>query len=126
MAQTPRTPVHFPRMKVRGHRNKAKLAARHRQLIVIPYARPVHIPSGIRYEALTASEPGAMELRFSTVTDGFGRTAGSPHLDKLEWAEPPKPKPTYSFSTTFKVEGDSTRLIDMLTGGGDRDPMVQG
>lgn len=116
MAQKPRTPVHWPRMKVRGRRNRAKLAARHQHLTVIPYARPVPIPTGYRFEALAGPEPGAMELRFSSVIDGFGRSIGRPQDAEIRWAEPPKPKPTFSFSTTFKVGGDSSRLMDTLLG----------
>lgn len=73
MAQMPRTPVHFPRMKVRGWRNKAKLAARHTYRTVIPYARPTPIADGVTFVAITGPEPGAVRLEFTRTVDGFGR-----------------------------------------------------
>ena len=117
MAQTPRTPVHFPRMKVRGHRNKAKLTARHEHIMVIPHARAVPTPTGYRFIVLSGPEPGAVMLKSRTVVDGFGRMVRDPD------PAPPKPEPEpesapfrtkFSFSTT--VSGDMSALRDALFG----------
>jgi hypothetical protein len=115
MAQIPRTPVHFPRMKVRGRRNKAKLAARHVHVGRIPYARPIPTDGGYQFVAIDGPEPGAVSIDYRTVTDGFGRRI----------PERPRPKPapikpailrSTSYSFTTKVEGDTSALWKMLTG----------
>ena len=77
MAQMPRTPVHFPRMKVRGRRNKAKLAARHKRVLLIPHARVEQIGSGIRLVALAMAELGSVAFTVTQVFDGFGRSMHS-------------------------------------------------
>ncbi len=124
MAHIPRTPVHFPRMKVRGRRNKAKLAARHTTLTVVPHARPERIATGYRFTALTSPEPGALRLEFKTVTDGYGRRVGVPQMQSIA---PPKPT-TYSLQMSFKPEDPDAfdKLRSVLLGGGEGDPVVQG
>lgn len=114
MAQKARTPVHFPRMKVRGWRNKAKLAARHTNLTVIPYARPVRTATGYTFTALTAPEADAVRLEFSAVFDGYGRRLKPLSVQSIA---PVQPNPEPQFSVRFKVEnrmGDG--LWDLLAG----------
>lgn len=73
MAQTPRTPVHFPRMKVRGRRNKAKLVARHKRVLFIPHARVERFDTGFRLVILAMAELGSVAFTVTQVFDGFGR-----------------------------------------------------
>jgi len=70
---TRRTPVHFPRMKVRGWRNRAKTAARHVTVFEFPFARPVRTATGYRFNVLAGPEPGAVLIRSTYVRDGWGR-----------------------------------------------------
>lgn len=65
--------MHFPRMKVRGWRNRAKTDARHVRVYEIPFARPVRIATGYRFEVLAGPEPGAVMIRSTEVRDGWGR-----------------------------------------------------
>lgn len=124
MTRTPRTPLHFPRMKVRGRRNKAKLAARHQRIIVMPHARAIPTPTGYRFVALAGPEPGAVMLKSRTVVDGFGRVVREP----APTPAPPAPEPETSplrtkFSLSVKVEGDTSALWDLLAG---REPDGEG
>lgn len=100
MAQMPRTPVHFPRMKVRGRRNKAKLAARHTTLTVIPHARPERTATGYTLTALVSPEANAVRLEFTTVVDGYGRRLKPLSVQSIA---PVKPKPKPQFSVSFKA-----------------------
>lgn len=118
MAQTPRTPVHFPRMKVRGRRNKAKLAVRRLYRTVFPHVALVVAPDGYsaRASVLSAWEPGCQRLEIDTITDGWGRPVpGATPQSVIRPAERPRPEPT--FSMQFKVENTmSDELWDMLFG----------
>lgn len=71
MSRTPRTPVHFPRMKVRGRRNKAKLHLRITQV----FEARVRIEHADGYGATLVVDPnGTHIIRHSTTRDGYGRT----------------------------------------------------
>lgn len=71
MSRTPRTPVHFPRMKVRGRRNKAKLHLRITQV----FEARARIEHADRYGAtLVVDHNGTHIIRQSTTRDGYGRT----------------------------------------------------
>lgn len=117
MAQKPRTPVHFPRMKVRGRRNRAKLAARHEHVVVVPHARVVPTLNGYRFFALAGPEPGSVMLKSRTVVDGYGRTVRDPDPAP----QPPEPESDRSsfrtkFSFSAKLSGDLAGLRDALFG----------
>lgn len=117
MAQKPRTPVHFPRMKVRGRRNRAKLAARHEHLLVIPHARAVPTATGYRFFALAGPEPGAVMLKSRTVVDGYGRTVRDPDPAPRKPDPAPESAPFQTkFSFSAKVSGDTSAIADLLFG----------
>lgn len=59
MSTKPRTPLHFPRMKVRGKRNRAKAAYRLTAKMFLPNAQVVG--------------GGRVALVLTRVVDGFGR-----------------------------------------------------
>ncbi len=78
MSRRPRTPVHFPRMRVRGARNRQKVALRRETKTVLPFARLIQSnPFSIEFSALAAWEPGAYRLESSVFHDGYGRQVGS-------------------------------------------------
>lgn len=117
MAQTPRTSVHFPRMKVRGRRNKAKLTARHVHVERIPYARPVPIEGGYQFVVITEPEPGAVSINYRAVVDGFGRVVREQAPTPAAPAPEPETSPSRTkFSFSAKVEGDTSALWDLLAG----------
>jgi hypothetical protein len=114
----PRTPVHFPRMKVRGWRNKAKSAGRRRHRTVFPHVAVTIADDGhsARADVIAEWQPGCQRLEIDSVIDGWGRPVPNerPHM-VLRPAEPPTPEPT--FSMQFKVENTmSNELWDMLFG----------
>lgn len=121
---TARTPLHFPRMKVRGRRNRAKLAARIVTAGRIPYARAVRIGGGYEFVALSGPEPDAVSVHYRTVTDGFGRRLAERPTDAPALIEPARICAT-SWSTSFTVKDDSRSIWDLLFGR-DRDALVQG
>lgn len=84
MAQIPRTPVHFPKMKVRGRRNKAKLAARHKHVVFVPHARVERVATGIRLVVLSMAELGSVAFTVTQVFDGFGRVLRSEAQGRIE------------------------------------------
>lgn len=109
MAQKPRTPVHFPRMKVRGHRNRAKSAARHKHRTLIPHATMTQTaPGSYQFAAIAGWEPGCWRIQIDRIADGWGRQIGRPQT-RVEPA--PEPRPDPSFSMQFKVEN---RMSDDL------------
>lgn len=122
MAQKPRTPVHFPRMKIRGRRNKAKATQRFRRDVILPNALVSYDPAGHLTLTPASGEPviGMFTVRTSSYVDGFGRPV--PHIGPHKTVlEPVKPKPepstfetSYSFSA--KVSGDTSALADRLFG----------
>lgn len=74
--QPPRTPVHFPRMKVRGARNRAKSAARHEQRTMLRVRlerAPRGSAPGMFTTELVVDPNGTHVLATRTVTDGWGR-----------------------------------------------------
>lgn len=102
MAQTPRTPVHWPRMKVRGRRNKEKTAARHRFRTVLPHATMTQeSPNKARFDAIVEWQPGCFRIEIDRVSDGWGREVEPQRIRALPAPEP-RPEPT--FSMQFKVE----------------------
>lgn len=124
MAQKPRTPVHFPRMKVRGWRNKAKSAARRQYRTVYPHVRMTRTsPYDARFDVIAAWEPGCHRLEVDQTTDGWGRAIGRPTM-KITHAPEPRPEP--AFSMKFEIaNGMRDELWNMLTGR-ERDALVQG
>lgn len=114
MSTIPRTPVHFPRMKVRGKRNKAKLAARHETWHVIANAAVGRNPDGT-YSLCARPAVGHIlghRVEFSETRDGYGR------LVKRRPEPKPKPKPpAFSMSLTFD-QPIAEDLWSILTGGG--------
>ncbi len=116
MSRLPRTPVHFPRMKVRGRRNKAKLAARHRYIRFFPHVAMTVAEDRrtARFDVIAGWRPGCQRLEITTVTDGYGRTIPStpPHT-----VIRPAPRPEPQFTMEFEVENRmSAETWDLLTG----------
>lgn len=127
MAQIPRTPVHFPRMKVRGRRNKAKAAARIRRETLIPNVIAYLKPDGTvsMHPALGRPQVGLMTVTTVTYVDGLGRNVKHHGLHEY-LLEPVKPKPKPQFSIDFKFENRmSDELINLFFGGGEGDPVAQ-
>lgn len=125
MAQKPRTPVHFPRMKVRGRRNKVKLAARHTHAMVMPLARVTRGQDAHTYTftPITEVESGAVSIRSSVTVDGYGRQIDG--VDSIESV--PEPPSKTAFSMSFQVgQIEYDRLHRLLFGGGEHDSLVQG
>jgi len=70
-----RTPVLWPRMKVRGARRRALVAMRLTRLVIIPYAMPFKQSDGsVRFKAVSKPMQGAMRLEYRTTHDGYGRS----------------------------------------------------
>lgn len=70
----PRTPVWFPRMRVRGRRNRVKLTVR--EVVTTVYAWPRRNVDGSHtLTVTTADDPRALMLRWVHRRDGFGRPA---------------------------------------------------
>lgn len=122
MAQKPRTPVHFPRMKIRGHRNKAKAAARFRREVLMPNVVAHLNPDGSVgiQAALGRPQLGLMTVRTVAYVDGFGRSA--PHVGLYEYRLTPvraeevaKPKPTFSAQIRL-ASGMSDEVREILFG----------
>jgi hypothetical protein len=109
MSTLRRTPVNFPRMKVRGRRNKAKVSARHRDVTLFPHVIAKQCHDGIlhttTFTVAAAYEPGAFEMRVEQVRDGWGRPVGNAHV-ALTPAAPPNPKTIFDLSFTVPVEVD--------------------
>lgn len=117
MAQKPRTPVHFPRMKVRGRRNKAKLAERRVHRTVFPHVAMTQVsPNKARFDVIAEWQPGCQRLEIDNVTDGWGRDiSGTLPRMVLRPAEAPRREP--SFSIKFQLENTmSDDLRDLLFG----------
>lgn len=113
MAQKPRTPVHFPRMKVRGRRNRAKLAMRRKHRTVLPHVTMVRVSANkTRFDAIAKWEPGCFRLEIDRVTDGWGRAI---ERERIYLSPAPRPAPT--FSMQFKLENPmSDELRALLYG----------
>ena len=119
MSTLPRTPVHFPRMRVRGSRNRLKLAARREHRTIIPYAVPVvRGPGHYVLEAVSGWQEGAVRVVHSVIRDGFGRVVPGTARGCAERVEPPPPPPG-SMTFGFTVDSpDPGGLFDLLTGRG--------
>lgn len=115
MAQRPRTPVHWPRMKVRGRRNRAKTAARHRFRTVLPHTTMTQVsPNKARFDVIAEWEPGCFRIDVDRVADGWGREVERQSIRVLPAPEP-RPEPT--FSIQFAVENTmGDKLRSMLFG----------
>jgi hypothetical protein len=115
MSTLPRTPVHFPRMKVRGHRNKAKLAARIESRSVFPHATVTRTADG-RYTVRAQAGPIAgvlmHRIEYSEWRDGYGRHVPAPRPKPK-----PKPKPQFSMSFSFKQTAEQRAALDSIFGG---------
>lgn len=117
MSTQPRTPVHFPRMRVRGPRNRRKLALRRERRTVIPYAMLVaRGPGNYVLEAVPEWRAGAVRVVHSVTQDGYGRAVPGTFRGRAERADPPRP-PVGSMSFDFNVKGHApSALFDLLTG----------
>lgn len=78
MSSLPRTPVHFPRMKVRGRRNRAKSAARHETRVMMRVrVTQAHAADGTIQATFHLDPNGTHAVMFTTgVRDGWGRRVG--------------------------------------------------
>ncbi len=72
MSRRPRTPVYFPRMKVRGRRNKAKLHARH--VTNLELRVRVHQVDPYTVELIPDPIFGTHLVTSKTTRDGYCRT----------------------------------------------------
>ena len=96
MSKKPRTPVHYPQMRVRGRRNRAKLAARRATVAVIPMMRLCQSsPHEIGLVAVTTWEPGTYRLEHKTVRDGYGRVIGTPKATATPVPDPNPAQPSH-------------------------------
>lgn len=106
-------------MKVRGHRNRAKLAARLTHHIVIPYAVLVaHADRTYTFEAVPIWQIGAHRIEHTSVRDGYGRVVAGSARGQAIAAEPPK-RPTDRWSMSFDVKaepGALDRLMSLFEG----------
>ena len=80
MSTKPRTPVHWPKMKVRGGLRKWLSAQRVQSVVWMPHARltvtgPVEPGQKIGYTFTAASEsqPGTHAIKLTMWRDGWGR-----------------------------------------------------
>lgn len=108
MSTRPRTPVHFPKMKVRGARNKAKSAARYR------YASTARVRIGSQDASGTTLilDPNGTHVVSgdSGIQDGWGRLIAPPTPPVME----AKPRPAFSMS--FQMEPGAADLLAALYG----------
>jgi len=115
MAQLPRTPVHFPRMKVRGRRNKRKLRERITTRFFVPHLAidgATDLGGGVFDTTMrvTRAEEATHSAEWSVTHDGFGRVVPTP-------APPPPPPAPTSFTMEFTMEpGAGAELWELLTG----------
>ncbi|MDQ1113980.1 hypothetical protein QE418_003428 [Microbacterium testaceum] len=94
MSTTPRTPLFWPRMKVRSIRHREKLAARHETRTIVPMMRLSQpSPSVLRLVAVTTWEPGTYSVETRTVRDGYGRQIGRAMTTARPVSNPTPPKP---------------------------------
>lgn len=115
MAQLPRTPVHFPRMKVRGRRNKRKLRERITTRVFVPHlaiASATDLGEGVFDTTMRVAreEEATHSAEWIVTRDGFGRTVPTP-------PPPPAPPAAPSFTMEFTMEpGAGAELWELLTG----------
>ncbi|KJL45598.1 hypothetical protein [Microbacterium trichothecenolyticum] len=116
MSRRPRTPVYWPRMKVRGRRNRAKLAARYttRQIVRVVFDGIDTVNGGARFRAAPPGQATHMLAIDGPTRDGYGRIVKSAPAPRVQ----PKPKPTpeRSWSMGFNLTGDTSALRDLLFG----------
>ncbi|RBO73493.1 hypothetical protein [Microbacterium sp. H6] len=116
MAQKPRTPVHFPRMKVRGRRNRAKLTERRRYVTVFPHAAMTVSDDRriARFDVIAGWRPGCQRIEITTIKDGYGRAVpGIPPHTVVR----PAPRPEPQYKVEFEIENRmSAETWDMLFG----------
>ncbi len=79
MSKKPRTPVHYPQMRVRGHRNRAKLAARYTRREILHVVIDRTAPDGsIDFHAAPPGEATHVLAVDHDPRDGYGRRAPRP------------------------------------------------
>lgn len=114
--QKPRTPLYFPKMKVRGRRNRRKSSLRISHFYTMR-ANVQHV--GGDHVDFVASEQGSHLIEYKTPTyDGWGRVVADALPPKPK--APPKPKPVEPVvHPTFGNIGfltDSGELIPIASG----------
>lgn len=110
MSRLARTPINFPRMKVRGRRNRARSAERHSQHYTIR-ANPLQTLDG---SVQFMPDPfGSHVIEATTPTrDGWGRVvAPSPKPQPVT-----RPRSPWHFSTSMELSGADPQLSDLITG----------
>lgn len=116
MSRLPRTPVHFPRMKVRGRRNKRKLRERITTRFFVPHlaiAAATDLGGGVFDTTMRVAraEEATHSAEWSVTHDGFGRVVPNPP------PPPPSPPAGQSFAMEFTMEpGAGADLWELLTG----------
>lgn len=112
MSTLRRTPVNFPRMKVRGRRNKAKTAKRVTHLTMFPHTRLASSSDGSYVFVVgSASSPPEFRIESRTTVDGWGRRV------REEADVAPEPKPTPRFSFEMRAEWNP-EIHALITGSG--------
>lgn len=115
--QKPRTPIHFPKMKLRGAKNKY-LASLRNQTVRTMRVNVTSVREDGSVDFVVDANGTHVLTAKSQIVDGFGRT----------YPEPPKPKPRlapeapfgqYSAEMRFS-SGISPEAFDLLTGGSSR------
>ena len=117
----PRTPVFWPRMKVRGRRNRAKLAARYTTQIVRFVVIGNACPESGRVELVSVPpERATHRIVQSQTRDGFGRIVPKP---KSATTPASKPPPSSAFPTPRRVTlnfamgpGAAREIFDSILG----------
>ncbi|MDY0829082.1 hypothetical protein SK224_08065 [Microbacterium sp. BG28] len=115
MSTFPQTPVHFPRMKVRGKRNRAKLVPRvHvRQVLYgtiqagFDGARPGEV-------VFVARNPATHQVELVQWQDGYGRNVPGPRTPRARYLAPTK-KPSPFLGVTLGAP-IAPSVIDLLFG----------
>jgi hypothetical protein len=104
-------------MKVRGRRNRAKLAARHATRLILHHVVAVFDPTTGAMTFRTG-KPGEATHSIAVngpTRDGFGRIVPSPAPRPIMR---PRRAGKTTWSLSFKTEGDASALHDLLTGKG--------
>jgi hypothetical protein len=108
-------------MKVRGLRNRAKLAARYTYRTVIPYARLDRRSYGgmhaITFNVIAEYADGCYRLEHESVTDGYGRPVGTPKVIAKPAEDPEGPDGW--LRRYFVRQGMSREAYDLITGKGE-------
>lgn len=84
MSHRKRTPVEFPKMKVRGWRNRALVAKRSRYVSIYPHvAYKAGAPEEgvLNMEVLAEPNERSFSLSITWIRDGFGRHVSGPVIE---------------------------------------------